>query len=295
MVDPPSPGLYAAAMTDTPRLSDLAADYDALLCDVWGVIRDGRSIVPEALDALAGFRAQGGTVVLLSNSPRRASSLKTFMGEMGARPDAFEDAVTSGDATHAALSARAPGPAFKLGPEWDDPLYEGTGLEFAALKDAAFISCTGLVDYETETPEQYTDLLREAQLRRLPLVCANPDIVVQVGDRLLYCAGALAQLYQQMGGEVILAGKPHPPIYDLAYSKLEQIRGTPVDKARILAIGDGPETDIAGAQREGVDALFIAGGIIADRFESGFSAEKARDVLAEDQLSARYCAPKLIW
>ncbi len=282
-------------MSDTLRLSELAADYDALLCDVWGVIRDGRSIVPEALDALAGFRARGGTVVLLSNSPRRAGSLKTFMGEMGARPDAFDDVVTSGDATHAVLSARAPGPAYKLGPAWDDPLYEGTGLDFAELQDAAFISCTGLVDYETETPDQYEDLLREAQLRRLPLVCANPDIVVQVGDRLLYCAGALAQMYEQMGGEVILAGKPHPPIYDLAYTKIEAIRGAPVDKTRVLAIGDGPGTDIAGAQREGLDALFIAGGIIADRFEAGFSADKARDILAEDQLSARYCAPKLIW
>ncbi|MEQ8433496.1 MAG: TIGR01459 family HAD-type hydrolase [Oceanicaulis sp.] len=282
-------------MTDTLRLSELFADYDALLCDVWGVIRDGRSIVPEALDALAGFRARGGSVVLLSNSPRRAGSLKTFMAEMGARPDAFDDAVTSGDATHAVLSARAPGPAYKLGPAWDDPLYEGTGLDFAELKDAAFISCTGLVDYETETPDQYEDLLREAQLRRLPMVCANPDIVVQVGDRLLYCAGALAQMYEQMGGQVILAGKPHPPIYDLAYTKIEAIRGAPVDKSRVLAIGDGPGTDIAGAQREGLDALFIAGGIIADRFEAGFSADKARDILAEDQLSARYFAPKLIW
>lgn len=282
-------------MTDPLRLSDIAADYDALLCDVWGVIRDGRALVPEALDALAKFRAQGGTVVLLSNSPRRASSLKTLLGQMGAATQAFDDAATSGDATHAVLSARAPGPAYKLGPAWDDPLYEGTGLDFADLKDAAFISCTGLVDYETETPDQYEDLLREAQLRRLPLVCANPDIVVQVGDRLLYCAGALAQMYEQMGGEVILAGKPHPPIYDLAYTKIEAIRGAPVDKSRVLAIGDGPGTDIAGAQREGLDALFIAGGIIADRFEAGFSADKARDILAEDQLSARYCAPKLIW
>jgi len=277
------------------QLSDLAPSYDALLCDVWGVIRDGRDLVPEALDALAKFRARGGTVVLLSNSPRRASSLKTFLGQMGAQPGQFDDAVTSGDATHAVLSAHAPGPAYKLGPDWDNPLYDGTGLQFAPLKDAAFISCTGLFDYETETPDQYEDLLREAQLRRLPLVCANPDIVVQSGDRLLYCAGALAQMYEKMGGTVILAGKPHPPIYDLAYAAIEQIRGEPVEKSRILAIGDGPGTDIAGAQREGLDALFIAGGIVTDRFDGGFSAQKAKDILAEDQLSARHCAPKLVW
>ncbi|MGJ3230197.1 MAG: TIGR01459 family HAD-type hydrolase [Oceanicaulis sp.] len=277
------------------RLNDLLPQYDALLCDVWGVIRDGRSLVPEALDALSKFRDAGGTVVLLSNSPRRSASLKSFLGQMGAKPDQFDDAVTSGDAIHAELSARAPGPAYKLGPDWDDPLYEGTGLEFAELKDAAFISCTGLFDYETETPDQYEDLLREAQLRRLPMVCANPDIVVQVGDRLLYCAGALAQMYEQMGGAVILAGKPHPPIYDLAYARIEAARGEPAEKSRILAIGDGPGTDIAGAQAEGVDALFIAGGIIAERFKGGFSAEAARDLLAEDGLSARYCAPKLVW
>lgn len=277
------------------QLSALAADYDAILCDVWGVIRDGRSLVPEALDALAKFRAQGGAVVLLSNSPRRAASLKSFLREMGAGEDQFDDAVTSGEATHAVLTARAPGPAFKLGPDWDDPLYEGTGLEFAALKDAAFISCTGLFDYETETPDQYEDLLREAQLRGLPMVCANPDIVVQSGDRLLYCAGALAQMYEKMGGEVILAGKPHPPIYDLAYASIERLRGEPADKARLLAVGDGPGTDIAGAQSEGVDALFIAGGIAEGRMEGGFSPEKARALLAEDGLSARYCAPKLVW
>lgn len=277
------------------RLSDLASTYDALFCDVWGVIRDGRSLVPEALDALAKYRAQGGTVVLVSNSPRRAASLKSFLAQMGARDDQFDDAVTSGDAIHAELSARAPGPAFKLGPDWDDPLYEGTGLEFAPLKDAAFISCTGLYDYETETPDQYEDLLREAQLRALPMVCANPDIEVQVGDRLLYCAGALARMYEEMGGAVVLAGKPHPPIYDLAYTRIEAVRGEPVEKSRILAIGDGPGTDIAGAQSEGLDALFVAGGIVADRFEGGFSEDKARDLLAQDELSARYYAPKLVW
>jgi len=277
------------------QLCDIAPDYDALLCDVWGVIRDGRSLVPEALGALAKFRAQGGHVVLLSNSPRRASSLKSFLAQMGAKDDAFDDAVTSGEATHAGLSARAPGPAFKLGPDWDDPLYEGTGLEFAELKDAAFISCTGLYDYETETPDSYEDLLREAQLRRLPMVCANPDIVVQVGDRLQYCAGALAQMYEQMGGDVTYAGKPHPPIYDLAYAAIERLRGEPAIKSRILAIGDGPGTDIAGAQAEGIDALFIAGGIVSDRFKGGFNADKARDLLAEDSLSARYSAAKLVW
>ncbi|XBQ14925.1 MAG: HAD family hydrolase [Oceanicaulis sp.] len=282
-------------MTDHPRLSDLAAQYDAVLCDVWGVIRDGRSLVQPALDALEKYRAQGGTVVLVSNSPRRSASLKTHLSELGGTPRHFDEAVTSGDAIHSVLTARAPGPAFKLGPDWDDPLYEGTGLDFAPLKEAEFVSCTGLFDYETETPDQYEDLLREAQLRRFDMVCANPDIIVQVGDELRYCAGALAQMYEKMGGTVILAGKPHPPIYDLAYAKIEAIGGEPADKSRILAIGDGPGTDIAGAQREGVDALFIAGGITSGRLQGGFSEERAQALLAEDGLSARFCAPGLVW
>ena len=282
-------------MIDFPRLSDLAADYDAILCDVWGVIRDGSDLLPEALDALRRYRAQGGTVVLVSNSPRRASSLETFLKQMGSGENVWDGAVSSGEATHALLKSRAPGPAFKLGPDWDDALYEGTGLEFAKLEDAAFISCTGLFDWENETPDDYTDLLTEAKLRRLDLICANPDIVVQFGDGLRYCAGALAQKYQEMGGTAIMAGKPHPPIYDLAYREIERLRGERLDKARVLAIGDGPHTDIQGAQSEGVDALFIVDGILGQAFEAGFDADKAAALLAEDGLVARYCAPKLVW
>lgn len=282
-------------MTNTPRLSELAPQYDVLLCDVWGVIRDGHSVVAEALDALVKFRAEGGTVVLLSNSPRRASSLVTHLTELGAPREAFDDAVTSGEATFAELKRLAPGPAFKLGPDYDDPLYEGTGLEFAPLEDAAVISCTGLFDDETETPDDYEDLLREAQLRRLPMVCANPDIVVQFGDTLAYCAGALAERYSAMGGQVIIAGKPNPPIYDLTYTKIESLRGEAVDKARILAIGDGPGTDIKGAVAEDLDALFIAGGINAARFSGPFDPAEARALLAEDGLSARWIAPSLTW
>ena len=282
-------------MTDFPHLSDLANDYDAILCDVWGVIRDGSDLLPEALEALRQYRKQGGVVILVSNSPRRASSLETFLHQMGAGDAVWDGAVSSGEATHALLKTRAPGPAFKLGPDWDDALYEGAGLEFAKLEDAAFISCTGLFDWEHETPDDYTDLLTEAKLRRLDLVCANPDIVVQFGDGLRYCAGALAQKYEDLGGKAIMAGKPHPPIYDLAYGAIERLRGEPLDKSRILAIGDGPVTDIKGAQAEGVDALFIAGGILAEQFGDDFDPKKAAALLKEDGLSARFTAPKLVW
>lgn len=281
-------------MSGAARLSALARDYDVILCDVWGVIRDGRALMPAALDALARFRAGGGTVILVSNSPQRSPWLLNHLAGLGAPEDGWDGAVTSGDAIFEELSRRAPGPAYKLGPDFDDGLYEGTGLAFAPLKDAAFISCTGLIDYETETPGQYRDLLTEGALRRLPMVCANPDIVVQVGGALRYCAGALAALYETLGGAVVMAGKPHPPIYELACRRLEAL-GVEADRSRMLVIGDGPKTDIAGAQGEGVEALFITGGITGGRMADAFDVRAAADLLAEDGLSARYVAPALVW
>ena len=152
-------------MSSPARLSALTRDYDVILCDVWGVIRDGRALIAQALDALKQFRAAGGTVILLSNSPQRQDWLLSHLAQLGAHGDNWDGAVTSGDAIFEELSRRAPGPAYKLGPDYDDGLYEGTGLTFAPLKDAAFISCTGLIDFETETPDQYRDLLSEAALR----------------------------------------------------------------------------------------------------------------------------------
>ncbi len=276
-------------------LSDIAAEYDAILCDVWGVIRDGEALLEPALDALRRFRAQGGRVALVSNSPRRSSSLQSLLEQMGAGQGAWDAVVTSGDATHQVLSALAPGPAFKLGPDWDDPLYEGTGLEFAPLEEARFISCTGLIDFETETVADYADFLSEAKLRGLPMVCANPDKVVQHGGRLLPCGGALAEAYEALGGETIYAGKPHPPIYDLARERLEAADRGPIPASRILAVGDGPETDIAGANREGIDALFITAGILSGDFVHGFDPRAIEQALDARGVFARFAAPELGW
>lgn len=275
----------AASKVPAPaRLGQLAGRYDAILCDVWGVIRDGESLIGLALDALIRFREQGGQVCLVSNSPRRSLSLEHFLKGMGAPDGVWDAAVTSGDATHALLTRFGKGPAYKLGPDFDDPIYAGTQLEFSALQDARLISCTGLIDYQTETPEDYAGLLEEAAALGLPMVCANPDIVVQgPGGRLLYCAGALAEAYEKLGGTALYAGKPHAPIYELAYQALAGLSGETPPKARILAIGDGPATDLAGANREGLDCLFITGGI-----NSG-------EISWPDGRSPRWQAPELIW
>jgi HAD superfamily hydrolase (TIGR01459 family) len=242
-------------------LSGLAGRYDALLCDVWGVIHNGREAFLGPCSALARWRARVGPVVLISNSPRPSPEVAAQLDGFGAPRNAWSALVTSGDVTRTLLAARAPGPAYRIGPERDGPLYAGLGLEFSGLGKAKFISCTGPVDDEAETPEDYRPLFAKAAARGLPMICANPDKVVQRGERLVYCGGALAELYEQLGGPVIMAGKPHAPIYQAALAEAAGLLGAPLDPRRALAIGDGVSTDIAGANAQDLDVLFVAGGI----------------------------------
>lgn len=242
-------------------LADVAERYDAVLCDVWGVIHNGRESFASACDALIRFQEARGPVVLISNAPRPAAAVHAQLDELGVPRQAWSAFVTSGDATRAILAERAPGPVFALGPDRDAPLYEGLGLQFAPLEEAAFIACTGLFDDNSEAPEDYRLRLMDAARRRLPFVCANPDRVVQRGDRLIPCAGALADLYASLGGEVIMVGKPFAPTYDLAVGEANRLAGRELDHARILCIGDGLGTDVKGAENQGLDCLFITGGI----------------------------------
>lgn len=285
---------------DAPRalagLSEIADGYDALLVDVWGVLHNGRETFAPAVDACRRFRAERGPVVLISNAPAPRRFVERVFEQIGETMDFYDGVATSGDAVRAELAARAPGPAFKLGPDWDDRLYDETGLAFADFESAAFISCTGLVEDERETPADYAELLAKARARDMEMVCANPDVVVQRGDRLIYCAGALAQAYQALGGKVVMAGKPYAPIYRLAYAAAEAASGRPVDKARTLAVGDGPDTDMLGATNQGLDGLFIAGGVASGEFEGeGFSPERARAVLLAKGRRAAYAMAALAW
>lgn len=242
-------------------LSELKDRYDVLLCDVWGVIHNGRESFPEACAALARWNAEVGPVVLISNSPRPASDVVAQLEALNVPQAAWAGFVTSGDATRALLSEHAPGPVWTVGPVRDGPLYDGLGLSFADAEDATFISLTGLYDDENETPEDYRERLQIAADRKLPLICANPDRVVQRGDKLIYCAGALADLYESLGGQVLMAGKPFAPIYDLALAEAERLLKRPIDRSRVLCIGDGVITDVLGAESQKLDCLFIAKGI----------------------------------
>ena len=243
------------------RLRDLAARYDTLLCDVWGVIHNGREALPEACAALADWRETCGPVILISNSPRPSPGVIAQMDELGVPREAWSAVVTSGDVTRDLLAERRPAKVYAIGPERDAPLYEGLGLDFGPLEAAGFISCTGLVDDEGETPENYRAMLATAAARGLEMICANPDIVVQRGDRIIPCGGALAELYVDLGGRAIMAGKPHAPIYDRCLAVAEDLAARLIDRSKVLAIGDGVATDVAGANKQRLDVLFIGGGI----------------------------------
>lgn len=287
-------------MIDFPeRLSALRDRYDIVLCDVWGVIHNGVQSFPEACEALVQWGAQVGPVVLISNAPRPSHDVVSQLDSLGVPRAAWSGFVTSGDATRDLLRARAPGKVWRIGPDRDGPLYAGLDLDLTgSCEDADFIGCTGLYDDETEEPELYRDRLAVAALRGLTFICANPDRVVQRGDRLIYCAGALADLYESLGGQVIMAGKPFAPIYDLAIAEAERLTGRPVDRARILCIGDGVITDVLGAENQKLACLFIAKGIHGEKAlgpDGQLNPEAVLALLAADKVGATHAVGDLVW
>ena len=283
-------------------LAEVSDRYDALFCDLWGCLHNGVVAFPEAVAALQAFRANGGTVVLLTNAPRPSSAVIVQLDRLDVPRDAWDLVVSSGDASREAMINGMVGTkVWHLGPAKDDSFFTDTsdGLDPTVitrvpLDQAEGIVCTGLFDEENENPEDYRGQLLLAKTRGLKMICTNPDIVVDMGDKRIWCAGALAQLYKEMGGEVMLFGKPWPPIYDLARRKLNAERTVP-DEA-ILCVGDGVVTDVQGGLAEGLDTCFITGGLAADQFGPDVMAPDLRLVeayLAEHQVAATLVIPKL--
>ena len=279
-------------------LAELAPRYDVLLCDVWGVIHNGRESFPAACAALARFKAEVGPVILISNAPRPNGPIVTQLDALGVPREAWSRLVTSGDATRVLLADRAPGPAWAIGPERDAPLYEGLDLAFSEPSDAQFISVTGPYDDENDQPVDYRDRFTGCIARGLELICANPDIVVQRGDKLVDCGGALAQLYESLGGSAIMAGKPYAPIYEMSLAEAQARLGRPRDPRRVLCIGDGLPTDIRGANARGLDVLFIASGIHGGETidaQGRLNAAAVDDLLRQDGLTATWAMADLVW
>ncbi len=280
-------------------LSEVADRYDALLCDIWGVVHNGREPFSAGCAALARFRSERGPVVLISNSPRPGEDVVLQLAGLGVPREAWSSVVTSGDATREALKARAPGPAWAVGPMRDAPLYEGTGMKFAEVpEEAAFVSCTGLFDDDVETPDDFRERLKLCVDRGLVMVCANPDRVVQRGTKTIFCAGALADIYLQFGGEVVMAGKPYAPIYGRAYAEVDRLLERSGLRTRLLAIGDGLRTDVEGANTQGLDVLFTAASGVhaAEVLQGGaLSLDLTEAVLASAGAQANYVMAELAW
>lgn len=242
-------------------MEKLSADFPVWFCDIWGVVHNGFTPFAATVSCLARHRERGGIVVLVSNSPRSEAGIVRQLDEIGVAREAYDAAVTSGDVTRTLMAEAPTHRLFHLGPERDLSIFHGLHVERVPLTQAGAVICTGLFHDERETPADYEQLLMEMLLRKLPMICANPDKVVRKGTRLLYCAGSLAERYAAMGGEVSMAGKPFAPIYDLARRKAEARRGAAVARADILAIGDGPDTDIRGAANQGFSCLYVSGGV----------------------------------
>jgi HAD superfamily hydrolase (TIGR01459 family) len=278
-------------------LRELAGRYDVLLCDVWGVIHNGRESFPPATSALARWRAEVGPVILISNAPRPHPPIVDQLDSLGVPRAAWARLVTSGDATRALLAERSPGPVWAIGPGRDGVLYDGLDLTFGGPEDAAFISVTGPYDDERDEPADYRHRLALCAARGLDLVCANPDIVVQRGDKLIYCGGALAQLYESLGGRTVMAGKPYRPIYDMALAEAEAALARPIEPARVLCIGDGLPTDIRGANARGLDVMFVANGIHGAETvgEGGLDLRIVGDLLRQEGLTAKWTMADLVW
>jgi HAD superfamily hydrolase (TIGR01459 family) len=265
-------------MLDMPEIIDsldaLTNDYTVILSDVWGVVHNGVRPFPDACAALARAREKGLAVVLITNAPRPHRGVAAQLAALGVPDQTYDCIVTSGDVTRDLIRA-GPRRIYHLGPERDLSIYEGLDVEFAEEVEAAAVVCTGLVDDETDEPADYAEKLQRFRSRNLPFICANPDIVVERGERLIWCAGALARDYAQLGGRTLIAGKPHRPIYELAVRKAGEVLGRAVSARETLAIGDGMLTDVKGAVDNGFDVLYVSGGIHARDYGEAHAPDPA--------------------
>ena len=272
---------------------DIAAHYDVALCDVWGVLHNGVEAFSAASQALADARAAGMTVVLITNSPRPHPGVKAQIRGLGVLDESYDRIVTSGDVTRA-LIADAPRRIWFIGAPRDYVLLEGLDVEEVGMDEAEVVVCAGLRDDEAESVEDYRAELSALAARKLPFICANPDLVVERGHRLIACGGALAKLYEELGGTSSIAGKPHRPIYEKSLAEARDVRGD-FDLSRVVAIGDGMPTDVRGAEAYGLDVLYVSGGIHAGHYvEAGRTDEARLDAfLAEENAHPRWWIPRL--
>lgn len=277
-------------------LSDIAQKYSGILSDVWGVIHNGERIHVEACDALIKYREQGGRVVLITNSPKPSHYVIEQMNQLGVSREVYDDIVSSGDATRNLLENYRNKTVVRIGGEQDKTLFDGMDLKFGDAQEASAVVVSDL-ENDDDRPENYLYQIPHWLERKLPLICANPDKIVEIGDRLVYCGGALADLYEDMGGQSLMAGKPYAPIYDLAKSLLDEASGVSAPKHKILAIGDSVRTDAVGAAQFGIDLLFITGSIHAHELDAfnNPDPQRIRDFVGVSRANMVGFMPRLAW
>jgi HAD superfamily hydrolase (TIGR01459 family) len=293
-------------MTSLPKMiagfREIAPNYDAAICDVWGVVHNGRQAYAGACAALEEFRKARGPVLLLSNAPRPGADVVRQLDGYGVPRAAYDAVLTSGDGTRAELMRRTREkkalPVYHIGPDRDQPLIAGLDIRKVSLDEADLILCSGLFDDETETPDDYRNTYARGVARGLTMICANPDLKVERGPKLIFCAGALAEAYEQTGGKVIYFGKPHAPVYDQAFERLNQTKDSQLVRTRILAIGDGLKTDVKGANVVGLDVLLITAGLHVSEFGTDPARpdpKRIAESLNKQQLNVAAAIPWLVW
>jgi HAD superfamily hydrolase (TIGR01459 family) len=273
-------------------IAALASTSEAWIVDIWGVMHNGAHAHQAAVDACIRFRGAGGTVVLLSNAPRPFAAVVPHMTSLGVDPQAYDGGVTSGDATRDMIGEWRGRAILHIGPERDKGLFDGFDIHLVASDAAEAVVCSGLYDDTRETPADYAELFSGLRARGLPMICANPDIMVERGDQLIYCAGALAADYAAIGGEVAYAGKPHAPIYQRTLAEIARLKGRQVAKGKILCIGDGVETDLKGAHGASMRSVFIASPIFAP---DGLDAAVLVKLFAAKPFAPVAALPALAW
>jgi HAD superfamily hydrolase (TIGR01459 family) len=277
-------------------IGELAAASDAWIVDVWGVMHNGVRAYRPACDACRRFRAAGGGVAMLSNAPRPFAAVAQQLDRLGVPREAYDLGVTSGDMTRALIAdmiaTGSCGPLLHVGPERDQGLFAGLAVSFAPAEAAELVVCSGLFDDTRETPADYERLFAGLLARGVPMICANPDIKVERGDSLVYCAGALAQGYEALGGRVTYTGKPHAAIYEHTLRELAQTRASPLARERVLTIGDGIDTDLKGAHAAGLRSVFIASAL---HLPEGLSTAALQRLFKERPFAPLAALPALAW
>ncbi|MCC6890197.1 MAG: TIGR01459 family HAD-type hydrolase [Hyphomicrobiales bacterium] len=279
------------------HFSDIAPRYDVLLSDVWGVVHNGVAATQSSCDALCRFRERGGTVVLITNAPRPGAFVQRYIDRLKVPRASYDAIVSSGDVTRALIHERAGKAVAHIGPERDRPIFDGLDAVVVPVADADYVVCTGLYDDTTETPQDYDAIIATLLTRRLPMICANPDIVVERGHELVFCAGAVAERYADKGGEVIYAGKPYRPIYEQALAAACAVYGHDVAHSRVLAIGDSVRTDLKGAAGFGIDCLFVTAGIHAEELgtRDNPDADALATMFADAEVAPTLVMRQLAW